>query len=192
MSEFLNSITNEEVALLPKGVFTGSVEVVDTQDGVNSACDYLLTCPRLGFDTETRPSFTAGVTNKVALLQLSSQERCFLFRLSKIRLDKAIIKVLTNPDIVKVGAAIHDDLKALQALRRFRPAGFVDLQSIASQYGIGDKSVRKLAAIVLGVGISKAQRLSNWEAASYTPAQISYAATDAWVCLEIYNKMTAE
>jgi len=192
MSEFLNTITNEEVAALPKGVFHGSIEIVDTEAGVNAACDYLLKCPRLGFDTETRPSFKAGVTNKVALLQLSSEERCFLFRLSRMRLDKAILKVLSNPDIIKVGAAVHDDLKGLQSLRRFRPAGFVDLQSIAGQYGIGEKSVRKLAAIVLGYGISKAQRLSNWEAASYTQAQMSYAATDAWVCLEIYNKMTGK
>lgn len=192
MNEFRNTITNEEVAALPKVIFSGSVEIVETEAGVNAACDYLLRCPRIGFDTETRPSFKAGVTNKVALLQLSSEERCFLFRLSKMRLDKAIIKVLSNPDIMKVGAAVHDDIKGLQALRRFKPAGFVDLQSIVGKYGIEEKSVRKLAAIVLGAGVSKAQRLSNWEAAAYTPAQMSYAATDAWVCLEIYNKMTEE
>lgn len=189
MSEFLHTISNDEVAALPKCVFAGKVDVIDTEAQVNEACDYLLGCSRIGFDTETRPSFKAGTTNKVALLQLSSDDRCFLFRLSKMRLDKAVIKVLDNPDIIKVGAAIRDDIKALQALRHFKPAGFVDLQSIAGMYGIEEKSVRKLAGIVLGAGVSKAQRLSNWEAASYTPSQISYAATDAWVCLEIYNKL---
>lgn len=175
--------------MLPKGAFPGTVEVIDHESKVDAACDYLLGCKCIGFDTETRPSFKAGVVNKTALLQLSSEDRCFLFRLSKMRLDKAILKVLANPDVIKVGAAIRDDIKGLQALRSFKPAGFVDLQNFAGQYGIEEKSVRKLAAIVLGVGISKAQRLSNWEAASYTPAQISYAATDAWVCLEIYNKI---
>lgn len=191
MSGFLYTITNEEVALLPKASFRGSVEIIDGESGVNDACDYLLGCRAIGFDTETRPSFKAGEANRVALLQLSSADRCFLFRLSKMRLDKAILKVLSDPGVVKVGAAIRDDIKALQTLRRFRPGGFVDLQNIAGEYGIGEKSVRKLAGIVLGVGISKAQRLSNWEAASYTPAQISYAATDAWVCLEVYNRLLA-
>lgn len=189
MGEFLHNITNEEVAELPKCVFRGEVEVVDSDDKVNAACDYLLGCSRIGFDTETRPSFKAGTTNKVALLQLASDERCFLFRLSRMRLDKAILKVLSDPGVVKVGAAIHDDIKALQSLRSFKPGGFVDLQNIVGQYGIEEKSVRKMAAIVLGKGISKAQRLSNWEASEYTAAQINYAATDAWVCLEIYNRI---
>lgn len=186
---FLHTISKEELNELPNAAFDGRVEIIDSERGLAEACNYLLSQPVIGFDTETRPSFRAGVTNKVALLQLSSAEQCFLFRLSKMRLDKSIIKVLEARDIVKVGAAVRDDLRGLQGLRHFRPEGFVDLQNIVGEYGIEERSVRKLSAIVLGMNVSKAQRLSNWEATVYTPAQVSYAATDAWVCLEIYNKL---
>ena len=143
----------------------------------------------IGFDTETRPSFKAGVAHRVALLQLSTDERCYLIRLCKVRLDKAVTKILESKEIIKVGAAVTNDLRALQALRRFREDGFVDLQSIVSDWGIVDKSVRKMAAIVLGLRVSKAQRLSNWEAAELTPPQQMYAATDAWICSEIYKRL---
>lgn len=189
MNPFRHTISNEEIPQLPKAVFAGKVEVIESEQQVDEACNWLLRQEVIGFDTETRPAFKAGVTNKVALLQLSGPDRCFLFRLCRMRLDKAIIKILESRDIKKVGAAVRDDLKALQALRHFKPNGFVDLQNIVGEWGVEEKSVRKVAASVLGIGISKAQRLSNWEAASLTPAQISYAATDAWVCLEIYNKL---
>jgi len=143
----------------------------------------------VGFDTETRPAFTAGNSNKVALLQLSTPERCYLMRLCCMRLDKAIVRVLEKPGLIKVGAAVRDDVKALVALRRFRPGGFLDLQSIVGSYGIHELSLRKMAAIVLGIRISKAQRLSNWEAMELTLPQQLYAATDAWVALEIYNRL---
>lgn len=192
MSRFQNHISNEEIPSLIKCAFAGHVEIVDTEEKAAKACEYLITQPVIGFDTETRPSFKAGSTNKTALLQLSAQERCFLFRLSQMPLAKAIIEVLENNDIIKVGAAVRDDIKGLQSLRSFRARNFVDLQNIVCEWGIEEKSVRKLAAIVLGSYVSKAQRLSNWEATNYTPAQISYAATDAWVCLEIYNTLMEE
>lgn len=190
MNEFKKNISNEELAALPPGRFEGEIIVVDTLEQAQQACDYLLTQTQIGFDTETRPSFTAGVSNRVALLQLSTPERCYLFRLCAIRLDKSIIKVLESDSILKVGAAIRDDIKALKSLRHFRPSTFIDLQSIVGGYGIEELSVRKMAAVTLGIRISKAQRLSNWEAAEITPAQQSYAATDAWVSLMIYKKLT--
>lgn len=189
MIEFQSTISNEEVNLLPRASFARRVEVIDSEQGLDRACDYLLSQKAIGFDTERRPAFKAGVTNKVALLQLSSPHRCFLFRLCCMRLDKALIKILESRDIVKVGAAVHDDIKGLQSLRHFKPEGFVDLQNIVGRWGIEERSVRKMAAIILGVGISKAQRLSNWEAASLTDRQAAYAATDAWVCLEMYHKL---
>ena len=188
---FSENISNEDLAVLPAGVFTGGIAVVDTQESLMTACDYLLTQDMLGFDTETRPSFKAGNVNKVALVQLSTADRCFLFRLCRTRLDKALIKILENKHIVKVGADVGNDLRAMQQLRRFRPDGFTDLQSIVAQWGIADKSVRKMAGIILGVRISKAQRLSNWEASELTPAQQAYAATDAWSCLEMYRRLMA-
>ena len=177
---------------MPRCSFPGPGEVIDTEERAAAACAYLLSCERVGFDTETRPSFKAGVSNRTALLQLSSADRCFLFRLSRMKLSKEIAKVLESDSVLKVGAAVRDDIKGLQKLRFFRPRGFVDLQSMVGEWGIAEKSVRKLAGIVLAASVSKAQRLSNWEAATLTPAQIDYAATDAWVCLEIYDKLMQE
>lgn len=192
MSRFNPNITNEELGTLMKCAFPGPVEIVDTAETAARACAYLMEQPLLGFDTETRPSFKPGVVNKTALLQLSSFDRCFLFRLSRMKVTRDMVRVLESEDIIKVGAAVRDDIKGLQGLKFFKPRNFVDLQSIASEWGIEDKSVRKLAGIVLGQSVSKAQRLSNWEAANFTPAQIAYAATDAWVCLKIYDELMKE
>ena len=166
MPKFQESITNEEVNGLPVGAFSGEIVVVDTPAAFEEACAYLATQPLIGFDTETRPSFSKGVTNKVSLLQLSSGERAFLFRLNKIALEKPLLRLMESPSVTKIGAAIRDDLKGLQKLRHFTPKGFIDLQSIVGQYGITDLSLRKMAAITLQIKISKAQRLSNWEAAN--------------------------
>ncbi len=191
-TSFKASITSEEINLLPVGAFEGDIAVVDTPEAVGEACAYLSERPVIGFDTETRPAFTKGVTNRVALLQLSSGERAFLFRLNRIALERPIIRLLEDEKVIKIGAAIRDDLKGLQKFRHFTPGGFIDLQSIVGDYGITDLSVRKLAAITMGIKISKAQRLSNWEAQQLTPAQQRYAATDAWVSREIYMILTAK
>lgn len=188
--KYRENISNEEVNALPVGAFGGQIVVVDTPEAIALACEYLAAQPVIGFDTETRPSFTKGVSNKVSLLQLSSGERSFLFRLNKIALERPILRLMESRTTIKIGAAIRDDIKGLQQLRQFNPRGFIDLQSIVGQYGIAELSVRKMAAITLGVKISKAQRLSNWEAASLTPAQQLYAATDAWISREIYVTLT--
>lgn len=184
------NISNDEVTVLPAGIFEGSITVVDTPQALASACAYLAEQPLIGFDTETRPSFTRGSTNKVSLLQLASEGHAFLFRLNKVAVERPLLRLLESSATLKIGAAIRDDIRALQQLRRFDAKGFVDLQSIVGGYGIAELSVRKLAAIVLGIKVSKAQRLSNWEAADLTPAQQRYAATDAWVTREIYVRLT--
>ena len=186
---FQANISNEELAALPLAQFPGRITVVDKEGLLEGACAELMAQPMIGFDTETRPSFTSGVSNKVALLQLSTPDHCFLFRLCKLPLNRTLARVLENPAILKIGAAVRDDIKGMQKLRHYKPAGFIDLQSLMADYGIEEKSVRKMAAITLGFRISKAQRLSNWEAATLTPAQQLYAATDAWVSLEIYRKL---
>ena len=186
---FLPTISNDEVAALPTAEFAGRIVVVDDESKIEAACRDLSSCTVVGFDTETRPSFKAGVTNKVSLLQLSTPETCYLFRLNRIRLDNRILKILTAKRIVKVGADVAGDLRSLRQLRKFRDGGFVDLQTIAPRWGIEEKSLRKLSAIVLGQRVSKAQRLSNWEATSLTDKQRLYAATDAWVCTRIYERL---
>lgn len=187
---YIANISNEEVSALETVHFDGRIEVVETVDALAKACKDLAKQSIIGFDTETRPSFKAGVTNKVALLQLSTQECCYLIRLNKLALVRELLSILSNDNIIKVGADVRNDIAALNKLRHFTARGFVDLQSEVPKYGIEDKSLRKISGIVLGKKVSKAQRLSNWEAKQLTPQQQMYAATDAWVCIEIYNKLT--
>lgn len=186
---FIEKISNEQAAQLPAIEFRGEIRIVDRESAIAEACEYLAAQPILGFDTETRPSFRQGVMYRVSLLQLSSAERCYLFRLNKIPLARPILRLLESRELTKIGLDVAGDLRSLRQLRRFRDGGFVDLQSLAPQWGIEEKSLRKLSAIVLGQRVSKAQRLSNWEAASLTPKQQLYAATDAWVCTRIYEKL---
>ncbi len=189
MKLFEQTITKEALAALPPVSFEGEIVVVDRPEMIDGACDKLLREPLIGFDTESRPAFQKGVVNRIALLQLSTPTRCYLFRLNKIRLDKAILKILESNKITKVGLSVAGDIRELETLRRFRPKGFVDLQKIVPEHGITDLSLIKIAAITLGRKISKAQRLSNWEAVQLTDAQKLYAATDAWACIEIYKKL---
>jgi ribonuclease D len=185
------TITNDEANALPAAQFRGEIIIVDNDDQVEAMCQYLSEQAILGFDTETRPSFKAGVSNRVALLQLSSAERCYLIRLCRIKLHTPILKLLCDPTILKIGADVRGDLHSLHQLRNFKEQGFVDLQHIAIDWGVEEKSLRKMSAIVLGKRVSKAQRLSNWEASQLTPQQQLYAATDAWVCIKIYKKLLA-
>ncbi len=189
MENELIKIDAETLDALPAAHFEGEIVVVEDEAGLQKACASLAGCRVIGFDTETRPSFKAGSQHRVALLQLSSADTCFLFRLSRMPIDKPLIKLLENKTITKVGLDIKNDLHAIQKLRRFKPEGFVDLQAIIRNHGIGELGLRKMAAAVLGIRISKAQRLSNWEAAELTAAQQLYAATDAWVSREIYMKL---
>lgn len=186
---FLATIDNDIVAALPAARFPGRIVIVDRDDKVGEACSDLRRYKVIGFDTETRPSFRAGVSYKVSLLQLSTPDTCYLFRLSHIRLDNRILKILGSREILKVGADIMGDIRSLHALRDFTADGFVDLQHEAIRWGIEEKSLRKLSAIVLGERVSKAQRLSNWEAEQLTPQQQEYAATDAWVCTRILEHL---
>jgi len=189
VNNFIDKISNEQTALLPAIEFRGEIRLVEHERDIAEACKRLAREPLIGFDTETRPSFRPGVTFRVSLLQLSTPQLCFLFRLNKIPLAKPILQVLESQEILKIGADVAGDLRSLRQIRHFRDAGFVDLQTIAPQWGIGEKSLRKLSAIVLGQRVSKAQRLSNWEAATFTDKQKLYAATDAWVCTAIYDRL---
>lgn len=186
---FLETIDNDTVAALPAAHFPGRIVVVDKDSEIGAACEELRRHKMIGFDTETRPSFRPGVTFRVSLLQLSTPTVCYLFRLNRIPLAKPILQLLESSDVLKIGADVAGDLRSLRQIRHFRDGGFVDLQALAPQWGIGEKSLRKLSAIVLGQRVSKAQRLSNWEAATLTDKQQLYAATDAWVCIRIYEQL---
>lgn len=188
---FKLTVTQEEIEKLPMAGFGGKIQVI-SRPGLDylRALAYLRSQTILGFDTETRPVFTPTARhNKVALLQLSGPDRAYLFRLNEMGLRKSLCKVLADASILKIGAASHDDVCSLQKRTPFEERGYVDLQKIAWQWGIRDKSVKKLAANILGIRISKTQQLSNWEADELSQAQKLYAATDAWVCREMYLKL---
>ncbi len=189
VNNFTDKISNEETAQLPAIEFGGTIRIIEQERDIAAACKELAAEPMIGFDTETRPSFRPGVTFRVSLLQLSTPKVCYLFRLNKIPLAKPILQLFENRQLLKIGADVAGDLRSLRQIRHFRDAGFIDLQAIAPQWGIDEKSLRKLSAIVLGQRVSKAQRLSNWEAATLTDKQQLYAATDAWVCIRIYERL---
>lgn len=188
---FKISVEQSAIEEMPLGSFTGEIKVIDKPGfEYERAIFYLRRQKILGFDTESRPVFNPGQHSRgVALLQLSGPKRAYLFRVQLLGMRHSLCSVLSNKKIIKVGAAVMDDVRGLQRLQAFEPAGFVDLQKIAWEWGIRDKSVKKLAANILGCRISKAQQLSNWEAEELTPAQCRYAATDAWVCREMYLKL---
>ncbi len=183
------SITSEELNLLPLKAFEGKVQMITEADKLAKVKLEIEKHEIVGFDTETRPSFKRGQIFKVALLQLAVPNKVFLVRLHQTGLPKEIISIFENTDIIKAGVAIHDDIKSLQKLHNFKPSSFVELATMAKTCGLQVESVKKLAGLLLGIRISKSAQTSNWEAPTLTEKQIDYAATDAWVCLEIYSKL---
>lgn len=188
---FKETISAEELEKMDYASFEGKIRVVDSVGSeFNRAVAYLRKQRILGFDTETRPTFSpCQPHHDVALLQLSGRDKAYLFRLNKMGMPYRLCSLLSDKRIVKVGAAVHDDIRGLQKLRDFEPAGFMDLQRLSSEWGIKDKSVKKMAGIILGIRISKTQQLSNWEADRLSEPQIKYAATDAWVCREMFIEL---
>jgi len=190
IKEFKKSITDEELAELPLSIFEGKIHLIEKVEDLTAAVNYLKKHPILGFDTETRPAFKKGQNHQVALLQLSTADEAFLIRTSMIGLSPGLIKILATPSILKIGVAIRDDIKILQKIAPFKPGGFIELQDLVKQFGIENFSLKKLAAIVCGLRISKSQRLTNWEATILTEQQQAYAATDAWIAYLIYKGLT--
>lgn len=185
------SITSEELNLLPLKTFEGKVNVITEPDKLGKVKLEIEKHEIVGFDTETRPSFKRGQVYKVALLQLAVPNKVFLIRLHHTGLPDEITSIFENSSIIKAGVAIHDDIKSLQKINKFTPASFVELATLARTCGLQVESVKKLAGLLLGIRISKSAQTSNWEAPTLTEKQIDYAATDAWVCLEIYSKLLA-
>ena len=190
---YSESVTPQEIEKLEYASFPGNIYVIDSVGAeFNRAVNYLRAQKIIGFDTETRPCFSPNQPRyEVSLLQLSGPDKAFLFRLNKIGMHRRLCNLLASDRIVKVGAAIHDDIRGLQRLRNFKEDAFVDLQKIGWEWGIRDKAVKKMAAIILGIRISKTQQLSNWEADKLSESQCRYAATDAWVCREVDLKLLA-
>ena len=188
-NNYRENISTEELKDYDLSWFKGKIVVIDGQEKFDGIIAKLAKQKVLGFDTETRPSFRKGRKNKVSLIQLSTGNLACLFRINKIGIPDKLADILTDPGIVKAGVAIHDDLRFLKSIRKFEPDGFVDLQKFVKEFGIDSSGLKKLSAIVLGFRISKRQQVTDWEASELTEAQQVYAATDAWVCYEIYRKL---
>lgn len=179
------------IPTLPRFLFEGKIVVVQSESEARRAVKVLRAAPLVGIDTETRPAFHRGVSYKVALLQLSTHDISFLFRLNQTGLLPCLCDLLSDGSVKKVGLSLKDDLLMLRRRTEFRPAGFIDLQDEARAMGIADMSLQKLFANILGGRISKGARLTNWEADALTEAQQRYAATDAYACILLYERMQA-
>ncbi|HOI27621.1 MAG TPA: 3'-5' exonuclease [Paludibacteraceae bacterium] len=187
--ELKTNITKEELADYPKEEFSGKIYVIQTESDADKAVAYLKTQPIVGFDTETRPAFVKGKTNQVALMQLSTDTQCFLFRLNVIGIPDSLVEFLKDPSVKKIGLSLKDDFRSLNKKKTVELANFVELQTYVKSFGIEDNSLMKIYAIIFGKRISKAQRLTNWEADLLTERQQKYAALDAWASREIYIKL---
>ncbi len=186
---FWENITKEDIRELPLLSFKGSIHVVESPDQLDDAIHALNSEKMLGFDTEKKPTFRKGEYNPTAMIQLSSIDDAYLFRLNKIGYPKPLFDLMSDPEVTKLGISIEDDIKELEKLSKFSPSGFMDVNDIAKDIGVKHIGVKKLAAIFLKQRISKGQQTSNWEIEVLSSSQKKYAATDAWICLRIYNEI---
>lgn len=187
MIEIQSDIAKADVAQMPAALFQGRIIVIHSTADVEKAVNYLKSFPIVGIDTETRPSFAKGRTYDVSLLQISTEDTCFLFRLNYIGMPQALIDLLQDARQLKVGLSLKDDIHSLHRKHSFEPQGFLDLQQYVKTLGIEAQSLQKIYALLFGEKISKSQRLTNWEADVLTDRQKGYAATDAWACICIYK-----
>jgi ribonuclease D len=182
-------ITKEEIGTLDLDKYSGEIVLVETENALAKACKEILKCTIVGIDTETKPSFRKGQINSVALLQIATDKKVYIIRLKLVAMSKELASVFSNEEIIKVGIAVRDDLKDLKKLQAFDEKSVIDLNVLAPKLGFESIGAKKLSALVLGIRISKRQQVSNWESAELTQAQITYAATDAWICREIYLRL---
>jgi ribonuclease D len=185
---FTHAITKDAVARMPREAFPGRIIVVENKTLLDKALSYLNSLTEIGFDTETRPSFSKKTHYKMSLMQLAGDDICFLIRLNRLkRIPSSLELFLKNKDVKKIGLSLRDDFHGLHSLTNISPGNFIDLQTYVTQFGIEDMSLQKIYAILFGKKISKRERLSNWDADVLTESQQRYAALDAWACLRIYQ-----
>ena len=189
MIDIQSNIAKADIAQMPNELFSGRIIVIHSAADVEKAVNYLKGFPILGIDTETRPSFAKGKTYDVSLMQISTEDTCFLFRLNYIGMPQSLVDLLQDDRLLKVGLSLKDDIQNLHRKHSFEPRGFLDLQHYVKGMGIEAQSLQKIYALLFGKKISKSQRLTNWEADVLTDRQKGYAATDAWACVRIYKYM---
>ncbi|PIQ46921.1 MAG: 3'-5' exonuclease [Cytophagales bacterium CG12_big_fil_rev_8_21_14_0_65_40_12] len=186
---FQKSISKEELMELPLSQYEGKVVIAASEETIRGALREISQFSVVGFDTEARPTFKKGQIRQISLIQIATDDKVYLLRIMQTGLMDCIVDFMENPNIVKVGIGLDDDFNLLNRLRRFDKRGFLDLNIRFKEIGAENIGARNLAGMMLGIRISKSAQTSNWEAEEYTDKQISYAATDAWICLEIYRAL---
>lgn len=186
---FPESITKAEIMKLPLKAYNGKVVMAVTPEQINQALTEINTHRVVGFDTEARPTFKKGQIRNVSLIQVATKDLVYLIRIMDTGLTDGLVRFLENDSLIKVGIGLEDDYNLLRRLRGFNPAGFLDLNPKMKELGAISIGARNLAAMILEFRISKSAQTSNWENQVLTPKQVRYAATDAWICLEIYRKL---
>ena len=189
MKTIYNKFDKAKISTLPRVLFKGRIVVVLTERDADKAVRYLLSQPILGVDTETRPSFKKGQMHQVALLQVSSYDVCFLFRLNQLGMSPSVKRLLEDTRVPKIGLSLRDDLLSLHKLADFNAGYFIDLQDHMREIGVEDLSLQKLYANFFAQKISKREQLTNWEADILQDKQKLYAATDAWSCIMLYEEL---
>lgn len=184
-----SKLTNEYINELPLKYFEGDIKIVRTKKELKNACDILKEECILGFDTETRPSFKKGQFFLPSLIQLAGVKSVFIFQLKKCGFNERLIKILSDPLLIKCGVAVGQDIKDLQKMTFFEPNGFIDLGEVAQERNLKNYGLRNLTALLLRFRISKSSRTTNWSVNDLSIKQMEYAATDAWVSREIYFKL---
>jgi len=185
-------LSKDEINALPLVKYAGEVRVLSSRDNIQGPIDYLMTQKVIGFDTETRPTFIKGPLNAPSIVQLAGADTVFIFQLDSNNMFEKLFQILSDKDITKCGVSVDRDLIELMYLRAFDPSSFVDLGDVARARVIPHHGLRGLAALFLGFRISKSVQTSDWSRSKLSEAQISYAATDAWVSLELFKKFDQE
>ena len=182
----LAALSKLEINQLPLKKYGGPVEIINADEHLEAVLPGLMAERVLGFDIEIRPSFKTGDHFPPALVQLARRDTVFLIQLKRLKSTRSLGRLFSNPKVIKAGIAVAEDVRKLREIMDFEPAGFVELGTVATRAGITANGVRTLAAQLMGFRVSKGARCSNWERSELTPAQIDYAATDAWVCRELF------
>jgi ribonuclease D len=185
---FQSDISPEEVNALPIGRYEGEVRLVETPRGLEQAMTDLFDEGVVGFDTETRPAFKVGQSYPPALAQAATAKAVYLFPLREAHAYPALQELLSSARTMKAGVGLADDLRALRKVMSFEEQGLVDLGAVARRHGLKKSGVRTLAAQFLGFRVPKGAKTTNWAAPRLSAQQVAYAATDAWVCRELYLK----
>ena len=186
---FPSTIAKEAINALHLRRYEGPVQIIRDDEACGVAVRKLRKEKVLGFDTETRPAFKKGQSYQPSLIQLGGSDCVYIFQLRKLTKMKNLFRLLANEKILKAGVATQFDVRQLQEIETFQPAGFVNLETLTDELGIKNNGLRSLTALVLGFRVSKSEQRSNWSRPNLTPQQVRYAATDAWVSREIYLRL---